>query len=104
MRPGHLDLLVVADSVDGGLGASARAHARWFATRGWQVVLAAPAAQDGPISPARAIPLPVPESAFDIAAMASTARRLRLLLRTGRPAITHAHGTRSQLLTLLAGR
>jgi glycosyltransferase involved in cell wall biosynthesis len=98
-----LDLLVVADSLDGGLGASALAHARWFRQQGWQVLLAAvPASAAAP--PEELVPLPVPATAFDLRGMLGAARGLRAVLRAQRPSVVHTHGTRAQLLVLLAGR
>ena len=41
-----LDLLVVADYTDGGLGLAAIDHARHYALRGWRTALAAPEAAD----------------------------------------------------------
>lgn len=100
----RLDLLVVADSTEGGLGASADSHRRWFAGIGWGVALAAPL----PASPGRAptpgFKLPEVTGAFNIGSVLRAAVRIRRLLREHRPAVVHAHGTRSQLLVLLAGR
>jgi glycosyltransferase involved in cell wall biosynthesis len=98
-----LDLLVVADSLDGGLGAAAIGHARWFADQGWRVLLAADPASAGKV-PEHLVPLGVPGSAFDLSAMWGAARRLRTLMRAESPRVVHAHGTRSQLLVLVAGR
>jgi glycosyltransferase involved in cell wall biosynthesis len=104
MMAERLDLLVVADSLEGGLGASAQAHARWFAARGWRVALAAPGAHDE-LHPSRAaVDLDVPEGAFKIVSMLRTSRVLRDVLRRDQPVVVHAHGARSQLLVLAAGR
>jgi glycosyltransferase involved in cell wall biosynthesis len=100
----RLDLLVVADSFGGGLGASAQAHARWFAAQGWRVALAAPGAGGADLEPAAAVALDVPGGAFHAAPMMMARRELRRILRTSRPRIVHAHGTRSQLLVIAAGR
>jgi glycosyltransferase involved in cell wall biosynthesis len=99
-----LDLLVVADHVGGGLGASAVAHGEWFAARGWSVGLAAPHQGAGEVAGVRRFPLPVAHSALDIGAVLKAVRELRRVLRTTRPGVVHVHGTRSQLLCLLAGR
>jgi glycosyltransferase involved in cell wall biosynthesis len=98
-----LDLLVVADSLDGGLGAAAIGHARWFAGQGWRVLLAGDPASTTD-APEHLVPLTVPGSAFELRAMWAAARGLRALLRVRSPHVVHAHGTRSQLLVLLAGR
>ncbi len=100
----RLDLLVVADHFRGGLGAAAQAHARWFAGRGWSVALAAAAPVAEEIAPAEAVDVAVPAGAADVRGMVAAARQLRAVLRRRRPRFVHAHGTRSQMLTLLAGR
>ena len=100
-----LDLLVVADSLDGGLGAAATSHAAWFDAHGWRVALAAPGA--GPEAGRQPHTVDIPEagSAFDVRSVLRAAFFLRSVIRgDGRPSIVHAHGTRSQLLCLLAGR
>jgi glycosyltransferase involved in cell wall biosynthesis len=99
-----LDLLVVADSVGGGLGAAASAHARWFADRGWSVGLAAPEAKAPDDGAIEALALASPGSAFNVSSMLAAASRLRAEVVRTRPRVVHAHGTRSQLLVLLAGR
>lgn len=104
MSSPRLGLLVVADSFGGGLGAAAQAHCRWFADRGWSVALAAPEATGDVIAPAAAINLAVPHGAFDVAGMLRAVMRLRAVLRQHSPRIVHAHGTRSQMVALLAGR
>jgi glycosyltransferase involved in cell wall biosynthesis len=100
----RLDLLVVADHVGGGLGASAVAHSEWFAARGWAVGLAAPHQAAGEQAGVRRLPLPIAGSALDLAAVRGAARELRRLVKETRPAVVHVHGTRSQLLCLFAGR
>jgi glycosyltransferase involved in cell wall biosynthesis len=97
------DLLVVADSLDGGLGQAASAHARYFAARGWRVTLAAPAGRSGPAGTVQVISLAVPETAFDAVAMFRAARQLRRAVDGVRPRVVHAHGLRSQLLLNLVG-
>lgn len=97
-------MLVVADSVEGGLGAAACAHAAWFAARGDRVVLAAPQAVEGSAGGATAHATRPVSTAFDLRTVLAAAVDLRRLLREVRPTVVHAHGTRSQLLCLLAGR
>ncbi len=96
-------LLVVADTLDGGLGAAARHHVRTFARDGWSVRLAAPGARSLPPDEA-GVDLAAPPSAFDLRGMLTAARRLRVLAGSPRPHVVHAHGTRSQALCLLAFR
>lgn len=104
MSSSRLDLLVVADSCEGGLGASAQEHARWFAGQGWSVMLAGPEASGLSIAGGEATDVPVPGGAADVWSMLIAARHLRSVLRRRRPRVVHAHGTRSHLVTLLAGR
>ena len=99
----RLDLLLVADSLAGGLGAAAIAHARWFRQHGWRVALSADS-RTSTEPPDDLVPLPVPATAFDLLGMLRAARLLRSTLRAATPSVVHAHGTRSQLLVLLAGR
>lgn len=96
-------LLVVADTIDGGLGAAAVVQARSFQRAGWTVWVAAPEANGIP----RDVPseqVPVPGTAFDAAGMWTASRTLRAVIRRTRPTIVHAHGTRSQALCLMADR
>ena len=87
-------LMVVADSLEGGMGAAVTSHCKLFAGEGWHVTLAAPCASESGLDEVRCIDLPVPESAFQMRAMVRTARRIRGLMREFRPDVTHAHGLR----------
>jgi len=100
----RLDLLLVADSVKGGLGSSAAAHARWFEGRGWNVGIAAPHLDEVNHGVAQRFRLPAVHSALDIPSVLRAALCLSGIFRRHRPVVVHAHGTRSQLLCLLAGR
>ncbi|RZS91289.1 glycosyltransferase involved in cell wall biosynthesis [Motilibacter rhizosphaerae] len=97
-------LLVVADTMEGGLGGAARRHAEGLAGEGWTVGLAAPGAGASGVRGAATVELPVPDSAFEVAGMLRAARVLRAVLREQAPRHVHVHGTRSQALALLAGR
>ena len=98
-----IQLLVVADSLEGGLGASVAAHALWFAEQGWDVALAVPFSDEPRIAGVSVLQLPV-ASALRPVQMLRAAVGLARVLRRHRPSVVHAHGTRSQLLCLLAGR
>lgn len=100
----RLDLLLVADSVKGGLGSSAAAHARWFEGRGWNVGIAAPHLDEVNHDVAQRFRLPAVHGALDVPSVLRAALCLSRILRRHRPVVVHAHGTRSQLLVLLAGR
>jgi glycosyltransferase involved in cell wall biosynthesis len=96
---------VVADSLEGGLGAAASAHADYFAERGWTVGLAAPGATSNAATwSGWSVDLAVPKSAFDLRDVLRCARQLRRQLMSAPVDIVHAHGLRSQLIVLLAGR
>ncbi len=103
MPPVRLDLLVVADSREGGLGAAAAAHADWFAEQGWAVALAAPGMEKAGCVRAQVLDLPAVASAVHVGSVLRAAAHLHKVLRRTRPRIVHAHGTRSQLVVLLAG-
>lgn len=100
----RLDLLVVADGIGGGLGNAATSHARWFAEKGWSVALAAFGAASDLCGPAWPLELPEVRGAFQTKSVVLAAIRLRSLIRRYQPVVVHAHGTRSQLMCLLAGR
>lgn len=103
MTAGPIDLLVVADHAGGGLGASARAHAAWFSGQGWSVALAAPWLSGLPLGDVRAVPLTPAQGIRHVGSVARAASELRAAVRRLRPRVVHAHGTRSQVLCLLAG-
>jgi len=98
-----IDLLVVADHAGGGLGASARAQAAWFSEHGWTVALAAPWLTGFPLGGVRPVPLTPTEGIRHVGSVARAAGELRGAVRELRPRVVHAHGTRSQVLCLLAG-
>lgn len=100
--PEQPDLLVVADSAEGGLGAAASAHCQWFADLGWSVVLACPAPP--PLPGVTTVDLLVPTGIARARDTLQASRALRRLIRRMSPALVHAHGTRSQAICLLAGR
>ena len=104
MPPAQLDLLVVADSASGGLGAAAVAHADWLAGQGWVVALAAPGVAETSGAHATRLEMPEVRTAMHPGSVLSAAAHLRTMIRDTRPRLVHAHGTRSQLLVLLAGR
>jgi glycosyltransferase involved in cell wall biosynthesis len=76
-------LLVVADALDGGLGAAVAAHEAWFEGEGWQVTMCGPA------------DIGLPGTARDASAMARAASALRRMHRAVRPDVVHCHGLRS---------
>ena len=103
MTAGTIDLLIVADHAGGGLGASARAQAAWFSGQGWTVAFAAPWLAGFPLGDVRPVPLTPAEGIRHVGSVGRAAGQLRAAVRELRPRVVHAHGTRSQLLCLLAG-
>ena len=102
MTSASRSLLVLADSLDGGMGAAALSHCRLFALNGWRVHLAAPGAEALAPDGVRGHDLTVPESAFHLRPMVAAARQSRRLLRELSPDVSHVHGLRT-LAILLAG-
>ena len=97
-------LLVVADSLEGGLGAAALSHCRLFAQNGWTVSLAAPGAGAQVTDGIQGHGLGVPEAAFHLRPMLGAAQQARRLLRELEPDVVHAHGLRTLAVLLAGGR
>jgi glycosyltransferase involved in cell wall biosynthesis len=99
---GQRRLLVVSDTLHGGLGGVVRRQAAWFAQRGWDVVVAAP--PDGPApESSRYRPLPEVTTARSVRAVARAARTARRVHRDERPDVVHVHGLRTLLIARLGG-
>lgn len=96
-------LLVVADSLDGGIGGAVLSHCRSFADHGWSVTLAAPDARAHAAGLITVIDLQVPDGAVEIRRMWAAARSVRRLVGAARPDVVHAHGLRSLVVVLAAG-
>jgi glycosyltransferase involved in cell wall biosynthesis len=98
-------LLVISDTLDGGLGVIARQHVEWFADRGWSTALTGP--PDGPApdaaSNARWHPIPTPGTIRDPIASGRAARALSRVIKAERPQIVHIHGLRSTAIAAVAG-
>ena len=98
-------LLVVADSLEGGLGQAARSEADYFEGRGWSVSLAAP---ESGLPAARAtsalhLPVPIPGSVGDVRGMLKAVRALRSAGRgVVELGIVHAHGLRAFVVARVA--
>jgi len=99
-------LLLIADSLGGGLGGAVAAHGRWFGERGWDVVVAAPATPGWPDALAGAAafePVAIPGTGRRVDAMRDAARSVRKLAGATRPDVVHAHGMRALAVGRLAG-
>lgn len=103
--PGRRRLLIVSDTLAGGMGALVRAHAEWFAAHAWDVVVAAPADGRPPKAAVRFTEIPAVRSARRTDQMMRAGRALRAVWRghRGGDAVVHVHGMRSFLLARLAG-
>ncbi|MEY2417500.1 MAG: hypothetical protein QOG90_180 [Actinomycetota bacterium] len=97
-------LLVITDSLAGGLGALVRLQAEWFSCRHWGVIVAAPGDGPPPDPPAIWVEVPAVVTARQPRQMAAARRALRALrLLVDEQTIVHVHGMRSVLLARLAG-
>lgn len=96
-------LLIVAETLHGGLGGVVRQQVEWFAGRGWSVAVAAPLEEEG-LAPegSRHYQLSIPTSARNLRQMALATRSLRAIIRAGSPTVIHCHGLRSFAITRLA--
>ena len=96
-------LLIVADSLEGGIGSAVLSHCHLFREHGWLVALAAPEARAHTGESSLAFDLAVPGAAARVASMLAASRRVRRLTREVRPDVVHAHGLRSLAVVLAAG-
>lgn len=97
-------LVVVSDTLAGGLGALVRLQAAWFTSRDWHVVVAAPTDGAPPPDPSAFFELPPVVTARRVGEMLRARAALRALRKeTGRGAVVHVHGMRSLLLARGAG-
>ncbi len=96
-------LLVVSETLGGGIGAVVAGQVGWFAERGWQVSVAA---RPDNTAPREAVfhPVDIPTTVRQVAAMRRALRALRHIVNAEAPDIVHCHGLRSFLLARLASR
>lgn len=94
-------LLVVADSLGGGLGAAAAQQRAWFLARGWSVVVAAPDDEEAAAANVPFEPIPLPPTTRDALAIGRTSRAIARLARVFQPDVVHCHGPRSFMATRL---
>lgn len=98
-------LLIVADSLEGGLGAVARRQLEWFLAAGWEVGLVARGASELAEEPRLArFEIPLPRQALALRASLHAARLIRRVTHSFTPDVIHCHGLRSFGLVALAGR
>jgi hypothetical protein len=87
-------LLVVSDSLAGGLGAAVRSQAAWFTARGWDVEVVAPGDGRSPAAPVRHVVTAVPATARDARGMVALRRATADAVSRFRPDVVHCHGLR----------
>jgi glycosyltransferase involved in cell wall biosynthesis len=96
-------LLIVTETLRGGVGGVVRDQTEWFAERGWLVSVAAPIEEEvAKLSAARHHPVGIPTSSRKLGAMVRASRRTRALIRSVSPDVIHCHGLRSFAITRLA--
>jgi glycosyltransferase involved in cell wall biosynthesis len=95
-------LLVVADSLVGGLGAVALAHVRWFAAHGWRCTLASPDRPPEELAGIDWVAVPVPGASRELPAMVRARSLLRAAARQTGAEVVHCHGVRSFLIASAA--
>lgn len=102
VHPPARRLLLLTDSLVGGLGAAVAAQAAWFSDHGWVVAVAAPVEDQSWELPDGVVRLvvPVPPTARRALGMRDAARRLREEHRRFGSDVVHCHGLRSLLIAL----
>ncbi|MEY2399668.1 MAG: hypothetical protein QOJ00_2842 [Actinomycetota bacterium] len=103
--PNTRGLLVVTDTLAGGMGALVRAQCAWFARRGWAVTLLAPDDGPAPDAPTVHTVIPAVQSARRVREMLAARRAVRAAWRANakKSTVVHVHGLRSFLLARAAG-
>lgn len=96
-------LLVVADSLAGGLGQSAVSQAEWFGARGWEIATAAPKGEANAIAAPGHRGIEIPRTVRDVVGVRRAIRQLRTVRQEFAPRVTHCHGARSLAITRLSG-
>jgi glycosyltransferase involved in cell wall biosynthesis len=94
-------LLIVADTLAGGLGEAAAAHRDWFAGRGWEVRVAAPVGEPGAVTVGDHVPVDLPVTARDLRGQWRAGGQIRALAHEFEPDIVHCHGARCFAATRL---
>lgn len=102
--PGRL--LIVSESLGGGLGAAVRAQVEYFTTTGWDVRVGVPVAgrRQAPDLAACIVDVSIPASIRDLRGAARAAHDLREVLAADPVDIVHCHGIRSFLVARCIAR
>lgn len=94
---GPARLLIVSESLGGGLGAAVRAQVEYFTASGWEVRVGVPLAarHQAPDLAGCIVDVAIPASIRDLRGAARAAHDLRGVLAAGSADIVHCHGIRS---------
>ena len=95
--------MVVSDTMLGGHGGAVVRHAEWFASRGWEVVVAARADEPDRVDSPYLRPVRFPETARDARSMRRAAADIWNLRRAFQPDVVHCHGGRAFVATRPSG-
>ena len=95
-------LLLVADTLAGGLGGLVARHAEAFEDLGWEVEVAAPAGEPRAVQVDRHRPVELPGTTRDVAGLLRARPALRSLWRRFAPDVVHCHGGRCFIAARLA--
>jgi glycosyltransferase involved in cell wall biosynthesis len=94
-------LLIIADSLEGGIGALVRVQATWFTNRGWRTRIIGGANDEATFPGAARAHVPL--SARRVGEMLSARRALRGIFAREEPDVVHCHGLRGAALAMMAG-
>lgn len=102
----HRRLLIVSESLGGGLGAAVSAQVRYFTDAGWRVQVGAPLAgrRQAPELADALLGVAIPASIRDLAGASRAAHELRGALASNPADVVHCHGIRSFLVTRCLAR
>jgi glycosyltransferase involved in cell wall biosynthesis len=95
-------LLIISETLRGGVGGAVRDQSAWFDREGWSVTVASPHEEGTAEVTGRHATVRMPESARHLGLMGLATRDVRRLIRSGRPDIIHCHGLRSFVIARLA--
>lgn len=95
-------LLLVSETLTGGMGSVVIAEAAWFRQRGWEVRIAAPADEGALAQPDPRLES-MPLTLRDARRVIRTAAHLRRVRSQWRPDVIHCHGPRGFVIARLAG-
>ena len=99
---GRPRLLVITDTLAGGLGGAVSAQYEWFNAHDWDVKVAAGWLEAVPLEVPGSIDLDMPTTVRNVPRLLRASSQIRALRRSFRPDIVHCHGMRSFIAARLA--